>query len=69
MNENDIIITMRNDFIERCSAARRSAKVTLKDIALELGYTPENIRKFEKGLNNSLILAFYYIHRFGVEVD
>lgn len=64
----DIIISMQKEFIERCSAARKALKYTLKDVANDLECSHENIRKFENGKNNSLIIACYYMYMFDVEV-
>lgn len=62
------IENFKSDFIEKCVAARKIKKVTLQNVADELGYTKGNISAFEKGKNNSLLIAIYYIIKFDVEV-
>lgn len=53
----------------RCRLYRkRILKTELKTIALDLGYSVENISAFEHGRNdNSIILLWYLIH--GMSLD
>lgn len=63
----DIIITMTKSFIDRCKMARKAGGKNMKDVANDLGCSYQNIQKFEKGDNNSLIIAYYYMKIFKVE--
>ena len=64
----DIIIKMNKSFIDRCKKARKAGGKSIKDVADDLGYSYQNIQKFEKGDNNSLVIAYYYMKMFKVEV-
>ena len=67
MIKKEIYLNMTLPFINNCKKAREENKVTRKEIAKELGYSVENIRKFEIGKNNNLTIACYYMYRFGVD--
>lgn len=64
----DIIIKMSKFFINKCKKARKTSGKSIKNVADDLGYSYQNIQKFEKGDNNSLIIAYYYMKTFKVEV-
>lgn len=64
----DIIIKMSKSFIKKCKMERKAAGKSIKEVADDLGYSYQNIQKFEKGENNSLIIAYYYMKMFKVEV-
>ena len=64
----DIILHMKEAFIKRCVMARKAKDVKISKVARDLECTSENIRKFERGQNNSLVIAYYYMKMFDVGV-
>lgn len=47
--------------IKRCRAWRRSKGYTLKDIAIDTGYTISNISSFELGKNDNMYILLWYL--------
>lgn len=68
MINKDVILKMTEFFLKRCKDGRIAAGKSLKDVANDLGFSYQNIQKFEAGENNSLTIAYYYMKNFHVEV-
>lgn len=46
---------------KRCKLYREQLGKTQKDVARDLGYSPENVSSFETGRNNNMIILLWYI--------
>lgn len=45
-----------------CKEFRQSNKVTQMQVAAELGYSVENISRFERGYNRNYTILLWYLH-------